>query len=363
METRVKNIYNNLEKNLDIILIKNSTEPFVDNNFFYVTGLEKGLFEGSVAVLFSDGKIDHIVSELEAESAKKVNDTIKIYRSEKDFKELLKDSVSASKQIGLNFSGILYKDYIKFKNLFPESEFVDVSNSFEKARLIKDENEINKIKKACKIVDKVIEKIPQIVHNGMYEFELAAEIDYMMQKMGADKTAFETISSFGKNSAEPHYTHGDTKLNPGDFVLCDFGACFKKYNSDITRTFVFGTASEKQKDMYQTVIEAQKIGLDSIKQKLKANGVHNAVNSYINSTKYKGRFIHSTGHTLGLSVHDGVARLSSGCEIELKENMIFTVEPGIYIPELGGVRIEDDVLITKDGIEILTNSPKQLIEI
>ena len=363
MEKRVKNIYKNLEKNPDVILLKNSSEPYIDDNFFYVTGLEKGLFEGSAAVLFPDGNIDLIVPELEAELAKKVDANVKVYKNEKDFENLLKDYVSSSKNIGLNFSGILYRDYCKFRDRFPGPELIDVSESLEKTRLVKDEFEINLIKKACEITDKVMEEIPKILHEGMREFELAAEIDYLMQKNGVDKPAFETISSFGKNTSEPHYSHGDTQLKKGDFVLCDFGACFRKYNSDITRTFVFGKASDKQKGMYKTVLEAYKIGLDTVKPGLKANKVHKAVFSYIEKTEFKGRFIHSTGHSLGLSVHDGSSRLGPSCVTKLKENMVFTIEPGVYLPGFGGVRIEDDVLIKKDGIEILTRSPRQLIEI
>ena len=152
-------------------------------------------------------------------------------------------------------------------------------------------------------------------------------------------------------------------LKKGDFVLCDFGACYNRYNSDITRTFIFGKASVKQKEMYETVFEAHNIGLEEVRPGIKANKVHEAVNNYIDDTQFKGRFIHSTGHSLGLSVHDGGAKFSPTCDIELKENMVFTVEPGIYIPGYGGVRIEDDILVKKDGIEILTKTPCKIIEI
>ena len=363
MEKRVKNIFNNLKKKPDVILIKNSSEPYIDNNFFYVTGLEKGIFEGSAAVLFPDGNIDLVVSELELEIAKKADVNIRVYKSEKEFVKILKGCISSFKNIGLNSKRISLKNFFRFKDWFPGSDFLDVSGSFEETRLVKDELEIKTIKDACKIADKVMDKIPQISLESMYEFELAAEIDYLMQKNGADKASFETISSFGKNTSQPHYSHGDTRLNNGDFVLCDFGACFRKYNSDITRTFVFGKASAKQKNMYETVLEAQRIGFDTAKSGLKAEEVHEAVNSYIDRTEFKDRFIHSTGHTLGLAVHDGNTRLGTGFKTELKENMVFTIEPGIYIPGFGGVRIEDDVLIKKDGVELLTKTPRNLIEI
>jgi len=362
LEHRIKKIFNNTEEEIDIIIIKNSTEPFIDENFFYVTGLNKGLFEGSIVVLFPDGKLDIITSSLEAESAKKSNSNVLTYNNGEEFKEILEKYRSFDK-IGINSDRLTYKAFNNLNKQFENSNFFDVSTSFSKARIIKDEKEINLIKKACNIVDKVVEEIPQIVHENITEYELAAEIDFLMQKNGAEKSAFETISSFGKNTAEPHYTHGDLKLEKGDFVLCDFGACFEKYNSDITRTFVFNKASAKQKEIFDIVSNASKVGLNKAKAGIKSKDIHNSVNSVIDNTKYKGRFIHSTGHSLGLSVHDGNYRISSNSELELKENMVFTIEPGIYLPGFGGVRIEDDVLIKEDGIELLTKSSKDFIVI
>lgn len=363
MENRVKKIFINSNKKINCILIKNSDEPFIDNNFFYVTGLDNGLFEESIAILYPDGHIKLIISELELEIAKKAKAEIEFYKNKKEYKNILKNSISSFKTIGLNFKGISHDDFYKLKNEFPEKNFVDISESFQKSRLIKDEIEIKFIKEACKISDKVVKKIPEILHTGIKEYELAAEINYLLQKNGANRPAFETISSFGKNSSQPHYIHGENKLKKGDFILCDFGASFKKYNSDITRTFVFGKASCKQKEMHNIILKAQKIGFESIEPGIKACYVHKKVSSFINSTKYKGCFIHSTGHSLGLSVHDGDFRIGADCELKLQENMIFTVEPGIYIPGYGGVRIEDDVLITKNGIEILTKSNRELLEI
>jgi len=363
LEKRIKKIFSNNEKKTDVILIKNSEMPFIDDNFFYVTGLTHGIFEGSFAVLYPDGKIELIVPQLEAETAEKTGANICVYKDESEFNKILKNSVFSYKNIGLNFKGISIRDFLKLKNLLSNSDFFDVSDSIEKTRLIKDEIEIKSIRKACKIVDIVVDKIPEIVCEGIFEYELAAEINYLMEKNGADKPAFDTISSFGKNSSEPHYTHGDIDLKKGDFILCDFGASFRKYNSDITRTFIFGKASNLQKEIYKLVLDAQKIGINKIKPGEKASTIHNAVYSYIQGTKFKDRFIHSTGHSLGISVHDSSARFSSSSDILLEENMVFTVEPGIYIPGFGGVRIEDDILIKRGGVELLTKSSKNLIEI
>jgi Xaa-Pro dipeptidase len=328
-----------------------------------VTGLEKGIFEGSLAILHPDGGIELIIPELETETAKKTDAILHIYKKKEDFAKLLEKHLSSFRKIGINSDGISHKDFCKLIDTFPKSKFIDVSDELAKTRLIKDEFEIESIKKSCAIADKVMEAIPGILHEGMYEYEIAAEINYIMQRNGADRPAFETISSFGKNTAEPHYTHGDTKLNQGDFALFDFGACFRRYNSDITRTFVFSKAVEKQKEMYEAVLAAQEVGFETIKPGAKANEVHNVVSSFVDNGKFKGCFVHSTGHSLGLNVHDGGAGLSSDCDVELKENMVFTVEPGVYIPGFGGVRIEDDVLIKKDGIELLTKSSRDFVEI
>ncbi|KYK30294.1 MAG: hypothetical protein AYK22_04110 [Thermoplasmatales archaeon SG8-52-3] len=363
MEKRVKKLFDNISKKPEVILIKNDSMPFIDDNFFYFTGLNHGIFEGSYVILFPDGKIKLMVPELEEETAKKTNVEINVYKNQTEFNEILKNSVSSFSKIGLNFNGISFKSFLKIKSLLSDSDFFDVSQSIDKIRLVKDEIELRYLKEACNIADIVANKIPEIVKDGMYEYELAAEIDYLLQKNGADKSAFETISSFGKNSAEPHYTHGNIKLKTGDFVLCDFGACYKKYNSDITRTFIFDKASKMQKEMYDVVLEAQRIGFDAIKSGVKASKVHGLVHSYIQTSKFKDRFIHSTGHSLGISVHDSNARLSSNSDIILKENMVFTIEPGVYIPDLGGVRIEDDVLVKSKGAEFLTKSTRDFIEI
>jgi Xaa-Pro dipeptidase len=362
MLQRVKNIFSNSKKTVDSIIIKNASAPFIDDNFFYVTGLEQGMFEGSCAVLHPDGTLDILVSELEAEGARKSTAHLTIYKTKKEFSELLKQLISSSKILGVNASSLSYQEFNTLTEILPQNVFVDVSDGFFKTRLIKDEQEIQRIKQACVIADDTMAAIPDIISEGISEYGLAAEINYSLQNLGAEKPAFDTISSFGKNTAEPHYSHGDIKLRQGDFILCDFGACWKKYNSDITRTFLFGRVTKQQKEIYDIVIQAQQIAFDKIKSGVIAGDVHHAVSSFIDSTKFKGRFIHSTGHSLGLAVHDGPG-FSPENTMELQENMILTVEPGIYLPGFGGVRIEDDILIKKDGMELLTKSSRVFTEL
>jgi len=359
---RVKSIFLNTNQTVDCILLKNATHPYVDDNFFYVTNLDQGLFEGSCAILYSDGTLDIMVSELEAESARKSNAPLTVYKTKDEYCTALKRFLSSFSTIGVNANGLSYLEFNKVTELVPNTKFVDVSDGFIKTRLTKDEQEIQRIKKACEIADTTMATIPDIVAEGMSENELAAEINFSLQCLGADKPAFDTISSFGKNSAEPHYGHGDVKLENGSFVLCDFGACYKRYNSDITRTFVFGKATGNHKEMYETVLQAQQIAFQAIKPGVRACDVHHAVHSFIESTKFKGKFIHSTGHGLGLAVHDGPG-LAPDNAMELKENMVLTVEPGVYLPGFGGVRIEDDVLVKKDGLELLTKSSRDFQEL
>jgi len=359
---RVKNIFRNSSHAVECILLKNGSLPFIDDNFFYVTSLQQGFFEGACALLYPDGAVEILVSELEAESAKKSAARRSVYKTKDEFSNSLKRLLSDVKTIGINASGLSYLEFKKLTETFPQTTFVDVSDGFLKTRLIKDAQEIDHIKHACTIVDETMAAIPDFIAAGMTENELAAEINYSLQSLGAEKPAFDTICSFGKNSAEPHYTHGDTQLETGTFVLCDFGACVSKYNSDITRTFVFGKANKQQKEMYDTVRHAQQIALDAIQPQGSAQEIHRMVLSFIDSTPFKGRFIHSTGHSLGLAVHDGVGFTPESALI-LQENMILTVEPGVYIPGFGGVRIEDDILIKKGGIELLTKSSRDLVEL
>jgi Xaa-Pro dipeptidase len=363
LKKRVKNIFEYFKNKPDVIIIKNSTENSIDKNFFYVTGLEKGLFEGCATVLFPDGNMDLIVSRLESETAKKANENIKIFENIKEFNILLKNSVKGYNTIGLNFNALSYRDYQNLSTILSGYNFIDVYDALSKTRMIKDKLELIFIKKAINISDKVMNKIPEIIKEGIFEYELAAEINYLIKKYGADKPAFDTISSFGKNSAEPHYTNGETKLKKGDFILCDFGACFKRYNSDITRTFVFGYANNKQKKMFKTVLKAQKKAFEMMKPGMKAKQIHSTVDEFINKSSFKGCFIHSTGHSLGLDVHDGNTVINSTSDIKLEKNMVLTVEPGVYIPGFGGVRIEDDILITDNGCEILSKTHKDLKEI
>lgn len=349
-------------ENVDAILIYNQGEPVVDLNFFYFTRLlDSGLFEGSYLLVERDKKII-ITSELEEISAKKSSFEVKIFKKSTEKDQILKDLLSGKKKIGISFSTFTLKEFNSLKSKFPNIEFLDVDPVLSELRQVKDEFEISLIREAARIASEAAEQIVDYIRDGITENELAARLTYILMKNGAQENAFTPIVAFGENSAEPHYFSGSRKLKKGDFVLLDFGARYKKYNSDITRTFVFGKADDKQRRIYDVVREAQAIGINAIFAGRSGKDVDSEVRNFIDSTEFRGLFIHSTGHGVGLAVHDHTA-LSQTSDIVLKAGMVVTVEPGIYVRGFGGVRIEDDVLVKKEGNEVLTTAPKELIEV
>ncbi len=359
---RIKRIFDNAGEDIGAILIYNGPEPHVDVNFFYVTDLTKGLFEGSAVVIYPDGKGTIITSKLEEESASKSSMDLEIFSTRKEFSSILKRALDVDGNIGVNFADIPHSAYRKFKYMAKGKRFVDVSEVLEKTRMIKDRKEIERIRKAGKIATDALHALIPQLKEGMKEYEAAALLIYEMMKRGANGPAFETIASFGENSAEPHYTAGSRALKKGDYALFDFGAHFERYNSDMTRTFVMGKADEKHRKIYEIVREAQQAGIDAVRAGMMGSEVDAVARNVIEKAGYGDRFIHSLGHGLGLKVHDG-GGLSPNIKMELKENMVVTVEPGIYLPGFGGVRIEDDVLVKKNRAELLTEFPKEVIEL
>jgi len=349
-------------KDIDGILIYNQGEPVIDLNFFYITKLlDSGIFEG--AYLFIDKEKSVIItSELEETSAKKSNLDVRIFKKNTEKDEILKQILENKKKIGISYSTFTIKEFNNLKSKFPEIEFLDIDSKLSSLRQVKDDFEISLIKEAARIASIAAEEIINYMKEGMTEYELAAYLTYILMKNGAQENAFTPIVAFGENSAEPHYFSGSRKLKKGDFVLLDFGARYRKYNSDITRTYIFGSGNDKQKRIYEVVKEAQEIGIRAIKDGKPGKDVDTEVRNFIDSTEFKGLFIHSTGHGVGLAVHDHPA-LSQSSDLILREGMVVTVEPGVYLKGFGGVRIEDDVLVKREGAEVLTTAPKDLIEV
>jgi Xaa-Pro dipeptidase len=362
---RAEKIFEQIEDRADTFILGNGVEPHLDASFFYVTGFPYGLFEGSYLVAERNGSISLVTSLLEEPIARSFAHSIEIY-AEQDRDKILARLKSiakkSSKRIALNSSELTYGSFLQIKSAFKGSKLLDESEAFESARMIKDESEIALIRKACDIASDVYDKIPAMLNDGVSESSVSAKMAFGMQELGASGVSFDSIVAFGKNSAEPHYAAGAAKLRKEQFVLCDYGAKYKRYCSDITRTLVYGSASKKQREMYDIIRRALELGTELCTPENTGDMVHAKVADLINSTEYKGRFIHSTGHSLGLSVHDGPG-LSSRYKKKLKPGMVLTVEPGIYVPGFGGVRIEDDILITNNKPKVLTSAKRELVEV
>ena len=363
MQGRIRRIFRNVGDHLDLIVFLNSTDPHIDMSFFYATGLTDGLFEGCGAWCYPDGRAEITTSALEEEAAKKSGLPLHLFRTRDEPVKLMRRLLAGQRRIGVNASELTYEAYLRLKKLAPKgARFVDVSQAVLKARLVKDAKELELIQTACDIASKSFEQILSYVRPGERESEVASELVYRMQRNGATGPSFRTIVGSGPNGAEPHYTAGSRKLRKGDLVVIDFGSLYRMYCSDITRTVVVGKASPEQRQMYGTVARAQKAALAKMRPGVPGKAVDAAARSLIDATKYKGRFIHGLGHSIGLAVHDG-GGLYSSSELVLRANMVMTDEPGVYIPGFGGVRIEDDVLITSKGPRVLSSAPRELLEL
>lgn len=362
MESRAKRVFKYVDEEVDAVLFMNEEEPNLDTMFPYVTGTTSGLFEQCIAAAWPNGNVDLITNLLEETSARDSVANVLVFRDKKEKDKIVKDLFGKTKRIGVNAKGLSYSHLMELQKLLPKAKFIDVSSGMIRAKLVKDGDELDRLRRACDIASKVGCEIPECLRPGMTESEGAAEINYRMQKYGASGPSFTTITSFGANSAEPHHEPDETKLRKSDIALFDYGALFRKYGSDVTRTFFVGKATAEQKRMYNTVLDAQLAAIAEIRPGMNGKDVDAVARNIIDSSEFKGLLIHSLGHSIGLSVHDG-GRMAPNVDLVLEEGMVLTVEPGIYMKGKGGVRIEDDIVVTKKGCEVLTSAPKELMVI
>lgn len=248
-------------------------------------------------------------------------------------------------------------------NLYTKvKQTIALSGAVEKLRMIKTADEISSIKQAAEIADQALTNILPLIRSGITERELANELDYQMAKMGSEELSFATILLFGERSALPHGIPSNRSLKTGDLILIDFGAVVNGYRSDMTRTFVFGKANEKQQQIYHLVQTAQQAAIDSIAEGISGKHLYQQSANILLNSDYKKYAGEGLGHGVGLQLHEPPF-LGSDCNTTIKKGCVITIEPGIYIPDWGGIRIEDDVVLTANGLEILNTSPKELIEL
>ncbi|WP_445490501.1 M24 family metallopeptidase [Niallia sp. 03133] len=263
------------------------------------------------------------------------------------------------KKLAFEQDHMTFTDYKIYESVV-KAELVPVSGILEKLRLIKSASEIKILKEAAEIADAAFTHILDFIKVGKTELEVSNELEFFMRKAGATSSSFDTIVASGKRSALPHGVATDKVIEAGDFVTMDYGAYYNGYVSDITRTIAVGSPDEKLKEIYDVVLTAQLKGMEGIKPGLTGIQADALTRDYIKEKGYGEYFGHSTGHGIGLEVHEGPG-LSFKSETVLEAGMVVTVEPGIYIPGLGGVRIEDDTIITDNHNEALTHSTKELL--
>ena len=249
--------------------------------------------------------------------------------------------------------------YNQLNELFPDVKWENTKMILENLAAVKDKSELEALRTAVEITDRGFGEVIQFIKEGITEKEIALELAMRYQKYGEGE-AFDTIVASGPNSALPHAKPGERKLQKGDFVVIDSGAKYAGYHADMTRTVVIGEPTEKHHEIYEIVKKSQQAGINATQAGVACKAIDDATRNVIASAGYGDKFIHSTGHGIGLEIHT-FPRLSQQSEEILKENNVVTIEPGVYLTGWGGVRIEDDIVVKKDGNEVLNKTSKELM--
>jgi Xaa-Pro aminopeptidase len=265
------------------------------------------------------------------------------------------------KRIGFEASRINYDVYLRLKQALPlGATLKPVGGVIEKLRMIKSDDEIARIRRSVLTNSRALEKTLRSIRPGISESEIAADLEYQMRKLGGEKAAFDTIVAAGERSALPHARPTSRKLVSDELLLIDMGTCQDGYMSDMTRMLFLGQPSKRVTHMYRAVLEAQLAAVDAVRPGATSAHVDRKARRVLELEGYGKAFVHSTGHGLGLEIHES-PRLGKRDKTRLEAGMVITIEPGAYIRGFGGIRVEDTVLVTKNGCEVLTPTTKELM--
>ncbi|MCX7975773.1 MAG: Xaa-Pro peptidase family protein [Bellilinea sp.] len=335
----------------------------------YLTGLHFHLSERPTTLIITPPHTPVlIVPELETGKARRSKIPLQLIPFgdnpadwEKSFKEAVDICRLQGKIVGVEPTRFRFLEWQFIQTAARDVRFVSAEPALNVLRLRKDEQELAAMRRAVNIAERAFEQILPLIKAGITERELAAELTVALLRNGsAPELPFAPIVAFGANSANPHAVPGDTPLKSGDLVLFDWGASYEDYFSDITRTLALGDPGEELRHIYNIVLRANQEGRGAGKPGLPAGAVDRAARRVIEEAKYGDFFIHRTGHGLGMESHEP-PYLYAENPLSLESGMVYTVEPGIYLPGKGGVRIEDDVVVTADGCETLPSLPRDLI--
>jgi len=266
----------------------------------------------------------------------------------------------ALRRLGFEAGHVTVSQWEAFLKLAPEIEWVGTTDIIETLRMVKDPEEVENIRQAITIAETVFETVKPLLKPGTREQDFALELEFAMRRGGADGVAFESIVASGALGAHPHHHAGPRPLVTGDFVTIDWGATVNGYHSDITRTVGIGRISDQQREIYAVVLEAQQRAIAAIRPGRTGQEIDAVARDFIAERGYGEAFGHGLGHSLGRSVHDGPGFSVRADKLILQPGMVITVEPGIYLENWGGVRVEEDILVTETGCEIMTPLPNAL---
>jgi Xaa-Pro aminopeptidase len=336
----------------DVLVVSDLT------NVRYLTGFTGSagllLVSADEAVFVSDGRYrDQAAEQLAAAG---VDAEVVIVAAEPDAALAARIPVAAGR-VGLESESVTWASQRRWADLVGPRELVATTGVVSGRRMLKDPGEAARIRTACDIADRAFSGVRSMLGEEPTEAAFAAELDAAMRSLGAEDVSFETIVASGPNGAKPHHRPGDRVVRSGDLVVVDFGALYEGYHSDMTRTVAVGEVDEDRWRLLQVVLEAQQAGVEAVSAGVEAQVVDASCRDLIDAAGLGEAFLHSTGHGVGLDIHEE-PRVSSRSTATLSAGHVVTVEPGVYLPELGGVRIEDTVLVAEDGCDRLTLTPK-----
>lgn len=351
---KTEKLFQKLDDKIDCVLITS------DVNRRYFTGMKSSA--GCLVVLREKSYL-----LIDFRYIEKARNTVKNAEviEQNDFINQLKEIFKKHnvRNIGIEAENMTVKEFLLYKSKLNNYNFIDdnnVSSAVNMLRAVKDDEEINCIKKAQEIAEYAFDEIIKFIKVGVTEREIAMKLDYLMLKNGAEAISFDTIALSGANTSMPHGVPSDKKVEKGEFVLMDFGAVYKGYHSDMTRTVCVGEPTDEMLKVYNIVLKAQNAAISYAKAGITGSELDNVARTIIKENGYGNCFGHSLGHGVGMEIHE-FPNASSKSNHILRENEIVTIEPGIYIPGKFGVRIEDFVVLTKESCINITKCEKNIL--
>jgi Xaa-Pro aminopeptidase len=331
-------------------------------NVRYLTGFTGSagmlLITGSEAVFVTDGRYKDQSAEQIAETGAPAR--VGIGTTQTKQSEILREAATGVNRLGLEAYGVTWAQQRQFGDWFPGAEMLATEHLVEDFREVKDPGEIARVRAACAIADDALADTLPFLQDAPTERDFALRLEFAMRERGASGVSFDAIVASGPNGAKPHARPSDRTITPHELVVIDFGCIVDGYCSDMTRTVSVGDPGPEARHLWDTVLLSQQAGRAAVAVGVECSAVDRACREIIDDAGWGDAFVHGTGHGVGLEIHEDprVAATSSGT---LTSGHVVTVEPGVYLPGVGGVRIEDTVVVTADGHVALTEFPKDLV--